>query len=268
MVRDARRDGYDVAWPFGDLEWPEMIEDDPDPFTEEDRDRLLEYYRRKAWKVGGFDDGRQHYPYYAFLFTRFFTACRPSELAALRTGDVDLRNGTIRIRRSRHLGVEAAPKTRSANRLVRLTKANVSVLEPLVFLDAQPEDHLFRNVHGEPIDQSNFAELFRRTRRALGIRLRKFYATKHTCVSIALTRGVNLAWLSEQTGVAATTLLKHYGKFIHTLDADRVELKKIEGVPGTFGPRIAHDAEEESVTPWNPGRQEASPTGFEPVLPA
>jgi hypothetical protein len=56
-------------------------------------------------------------------------------------------------------------------------------------------------------------------------------------VSLALTRGVNLAWLSEQTGVAATTLLKHYGKFIHTLDADRAELSKIEGESGTDCPR-------------------------------
>jgi hypothetical protein len=80
----------------------------------------------------------------------------------------------------------------------------------------------------------------------LDIRLRKLYATKHSYVSVALTRGVNLASLSEQTGVAATILLKHYGKFIHTLDAGRVELSKIEGEGGPDCPRIAHEAEEEN----------------------
>jgi hypothetical protein len=116
----------------------------------------------------------------------------------------------------------------------------------------------------EPIDASNFAELFRRAQRTLGIRLRKFYATKRTYVSLALTRGVNLVWLSEQTGVAATTLLKHYGKFIHTFDADRAELSKIEGEGGRHYPRIAHEPEVENVTPRNRSWVEASPTEFEP----
>jgi len=71
------------------------------------------------------------------------------------------------------------------------------VLALLIQLHAQPEHHLFTSLHGDPIDASNFAEIFRRAQRALGIRLRKFYATKHTFVSIALTRGVNVTWLSE-----------------------------------------------------------------------
>ena len=38
---------------------------------------------------------------------------------------------------------------------------------------------------------------------------------------------------AKQTGVAATTLLKHYGKSIHALDADRAEFSKIDGEGGT-----------------------------------
>src|SRR5262249_46275889 len=52
-------------------------------------------------------------------------------------------------------------------------------------------------------------------------------ATKDTYVSTALTRGVNLAWLSEQTGVSDATLRRHYGKFIHADAADALELSKI-----------------------------------------
>ena len=55
----------------------------------------------------------------------------------------------------------------------------------------------------------------------------QLYATKGTYVSTGLTRGVNLAWLSEQTGVADATLRRHYGRFIHT-DADALELSKID----------------------------------------
>ncbi len=267
LVRDARRDGYAVSVAFADLEWTEIVEEDPDPFDADERDRILEYFRRKTFKFGGFNDRRPHYPYFAFLFTAFFTGCRPSELCALRVGDADLARGTLRIRRSRHLGAESTPKTRTANRVVRLTQENVRVLGPLIRVDAQADDYLFMNMHGAPVDASNFAELFRRAQRALGLRLRKFYATKHTFVSLALTRSVNLSWLSEQTGVAATTLLKHYGKFIHTLDADRVELSKIEGGGEPNCPRIAHDPEVKIATSGNRSWVEASPTGFEPVLP-
>jgi hypothetical protein len=43
---------------------------------------------------------------------------------------------------------------------------------------------------------------------------------------------------AEQTGVAATRLLEHHGKFIHTLDAGRAELSKIDGEGGTDRPRV------------------------------
>ena len=43
---------------------------------------------------------------------------------------------------------------------------------------------------------------------------------------------------AEQTRVAATTLLKHYGKCIHTLDTDRAELSRIGGEGGTDCPTV------------------------------
>jgi hypothetical protein len=51
----------------------------------------------------------------------------------------------------------------------------------------------------------------------------------HTYISLALTSGVSLTWLSEQTGVAVATILKHYGRFMHSSEADALELAKIGG---------------------------------------
>jgi integrase len=56
-----------------------------------------------------YNDTRSHYPYFAFLYTLFFTGMRPSELVALRVGSVSLRAQTLQVERSRHLGSEAAP---------------------------------------------------------------------------------------------------------------------------------------------------------------
>jgi hypothetical protein len=71
--------------------------------------------------------------------------------------------------------------------------------------------------------------------------LRDLYATKDTYVSTALTRGVNLAWLSEQTGVADATLRRHYGRLIHADAADALELPKIDSESSKsvqFAPRL------------------------------
>jgi len=62
----------------------------------------------------------------------------------------------------------------------------------------------------------------------LGIRLRDLYATNDTYVSVALTKGVNLTWLSEQTGLMESTLRTHHGRFIHASQADALELAKID----------------------------------------
>ncbi|MGH7897144.1 MAG: hypothetical protein ACREQQ_04280, partial [Candidatus Binatia bacterium] len=80
FYRDAAQehDGIPYPHPFSMLQWAQYIPPEPDPFTEDERDRLLEFYRRKLWKVGGFNERRPHYPYYGFLFSLFFTGCRPS----------------------------------------------------------------------------------------------------------------------------------------------------------------------------------------------
>jgi integrase len=52
---------------------------------------------------------------------------RPSEAIALPWADVDLRAERAEIMKSRHLGTEAAPKTRGSRRTVRL-KAQTETL--------------------------------------------------------------------------------------------------------------------------------------------
>jgi integrase len=275
MVRDAGEDDIEVSFPFPKVRWPEKIVPGPSPFTAAERNQLLDHFRTKRWKVGGFNDTKLHYPYFAFLYTLFFTGIRPSEAAAMRIRSVHLGAGTLHVERSRHLGEEAPPKTQRGRRAVRLTRTNVDILEALIELKAKPDDYLFKNVRGEPIEQANFYDLFRDAQRALQITpLRDLYSTKDTYISLALTNGVSLPWISEQTGVAVATILKHYGRFIHSSKADDLELSKIDGSDGKkgrrrvqFEHRFEHPDTPKSVTPGFFGRRKTSPTGFEPVSP-
>jgi hypothetical protein len=94
-------------------------------------------------------------------------------------------------------------------------------------------------------------KLFCAAQRRLNSRLRDLYASKDTYVSSALTRGVNLTWLSEQTGVADSTLRKHYGRFIHADAADALELAKIDSDAGQmlqFVPRARSGRRKDLVT--------------------
>ena len=103
MFRDARKAGLEAAFPFGDLDWPRRVVPGPDPFIEEECDRLLESFSRKRWRVGRYQgryQARAHFPYLAFLFTLFYTGMRPSEAVALRVRSLDLGSGTLFVERS------------------------------------------------------------------------------------------------------------------------------------------------------------------------
>jgi integrase len=109
MDSARRRFCLEAAFPFGDLDWPRRVVPGPDPFIEEARDRLLEYFLRKRWRVGRYQgsyQARPHFPYHAFLFTLFYTGMRPSEAVALRVSSLDLGSGTLFVERSRSVGAE------------------------------------------------------------------------------------------------------------------------------------------------------------------
>ena len=81
-------------------------------------------------------------------------------------------------------------------------RGNLDVLEPLIELKAHPDDYLFKSVWGGPIIVKNFYDLFRGAERALSLSpVRDLYSVKDTYISLGLTSGVSLPWLSEQTGV-------------------------------------------------------------------
>jgi hypothetical protein len=111
---------------------------------------------------------------------------------------------------------------------------------------------------------ANFYELFRAVHKARSISpLRDLYSAKDIYISLAFTKGVTLSWLWEQTGVAMATVLKHYGRFIHSSEADDFEMSKIEADSVQFRHR-GRRAAGQKKDPSKYGDLLASPTGFEP----
>jgi integrase len=229
LCRDAHRiDGVEVALDaFEDLDWPKLRWE-PTPFTEEERDKILAWYSRRLWRVPGFAKPEAWPAYYAYLYTLFFTGCRPSELSAVRIRSVNLNAGTVRIRESIDDGQVGDVKTQSSDRTVRLTPDNTKLLRDLLPLRPDPDAFFFRDVQGLPIDGGSFYNSFVQAQRALNISpIRDLYSTKDTYISICMSNRVDLSWLSDQTGVSEWTIKKHYGRYMHHPDRDALELEKI-----------------------------------------
>jgi integrase len=190
LYRDAREvDGLVSGNPFTALKWPRPIQPEPDPFTAEERDTIVDFFWRKR---------RLWHPW---VLTQFWTGMRPSESAALRVGDVDLRRGEVAITKSRDRGMEAAPKTRRSARTIRLLPNVQEALAAMPLpLHAEPTTYFFRNPEGNPITTQWWPrKSWYPVLRILSIRPRKFYATRHTFISWALSQGANLKWIAEYT---------------------------------------------------------------------
>jgi len=198
-----------------------------DPFTEEERDKILRWFYRKD---------RFYYPFVLFLF---HTGVRPSEAVALRWGDVDTENGSVTIRVSRYLGSESATKTSHSERTIRLLPLVRDTLRALRPLHATKDSYVFVNAkNGGPIDQREWPkDHWRRVLTGTKVRARKFYATKHTFISIALTKGLNLKFIAEYCGTSVAMIEQHYGRFLASRVDDQLALLSAPPVAAQVEPQ-------------------------------
>jgi len=115
---------------------------------------------------------------------------------------VDSNTGALAITKSRHLGGEHIPKTGKSEGTITVVEGVRQVLRDLKPLRADADDYVFVNPRNRtPINQSEWSkDHWRAALRATDTRRRKFYATRHTFISVALTAGVNIQRLGEYCG--------------------------------------------------------------------
>jgi integrase len=250
MIRDAREiDNILTTDPFESIIWPRTKDTAPDPFTAEERNSILDYFRRKE-------------PfYYPFIFTLFWTGMRPSEVVGLRVGDIDIKQGVAWVSKSRHLGEENATKTVGSTRPVKLLRA-APLLAKIKELRVTETDYFFKNKERGPIDPDQWRkDYWYKALRAQGIRERTFYNYRHTFISLALTAGENIKAIADHCGTSPGMIFKRYGKYMRADFGERLMAAESE-----------ISSEMESASDFEPvdfpSKAVASPTGFEPVLPA
>jgi integrase len=219
LFRDARKEELVTGDPFAALDWPGKVDPEPDPFTEEERDILLDYYWRKD---------RHWFP---FVFTQFFTGLRPGEAIGLRRGSLDLRRGRLSVRASRTLGEDNPPKTKKSKRTITVRPEVVAVLRDMPQpLHLTADDFVFTTATGRPVDEERFVQQhWHRALRATAIRPRKFYATRHTFISASLEAGYNIKRLADYCGTSVEMIERHYAGYLR--DETPEEILRLGGQP-------------------------------------
>ena len=204
LWKDSRRAGLVESNPFELLDWPAYHRDRPDPFTVEERDAIL------AWT---YEHERFYYPW---VYFQFATGCRPSESCALRWGDLDAKNLTVSITKSRNLGQESAPKTRMSHRRIKVSDNLFRILtESAWAVDASGDrnsQYVFCNAaNGRPIDAGQWARVhWGRICDGANVRRRKFYATRHTSITEAIKAGGNILAIAQYHGTSVAMIESNY----------------------------------------------------------
>jgi len=184
----------------------------PDPFDRDEMEQIIDFighrYDPQIWN------------WYEFAFG---TGMRPSEQIALQWRDVDWKRRTVRVQRARVRHVEKGTKTSSV-RDVDLTDRIMEVLQRQKvhsFMRGGDSPIFLNPVTGTPWPdvQDQRKLYFHPALRALGIRSRDAYQTRHTYATTALMAGVYPAYIARQLGHKNPTMLfKHYGKWIDGAD--------------------------------------------------
>lgn len=195
---------------------------EPDPLDAEEMNALLAHLGKYPEQV---------LSYFEFAFT---TGMRPSEIIALTWGAIDWRKRTAKVESAIVLGEEKGTKTDK----IRHVDLSDRALEALKRQKASgfmkgADALIFTNPNtGEPWSGSQVQRrlYWNPSLRALGMRQRDAYQTRHTYATLSLMAGVNPAYIAKQLGHANLgMLLKHYGRWIDGADKGR-EADKLNDV--------------------------------------
>jgi integrase len=146
------------------------------------------------------------------------TGLRQGELLGLKWDDVDLKDGSLQVRRTLTITksgpVFTAPKTTSSRRSVKLTSNATEALKShlkrqLAEIDRvgslwSPGDAdglIFASETGEPLDRRAVTkQKFKPLLKRAGLPEIRFHDLRHTCATLLLTRNVNPKIVSEMLG--------------------------------------------------------------------
>ncbi|GAA9063447.1 site-specific integrase [Helicobacter pylori] len=161
----------------------------------------------------------------AFLAVAFFTGLRTGEQLALLWSDIDFTNKKINIDKSLNiLGAITRPKNKPSIREVDLLEPVEKVLKELKASEPANKKMIFLSI---PKRTQEFQKAFKALLKALNLKERKLYTTRHTFASLMLSQGEEAMWVSKTLGHKdLNTTYKTYSHYIPKQDRERAKFLK------------------------------------------
>ncbi|WQR81760.1 site-specific integrase [Helicobacter pylori] len=161
----------------------------------------------------------------AFLTVAFFTGLRTGEQLALTWEDIDFNEKKIVINKSlNQLGTITTPKNKPSVREVDLLDPVGKILKELK--ESEPANKKFVFI-SMPKRTTMFQIAFRKLLKALNLKDRKLYTTRHTFASLMLSQGEEPMWVSKTLGHKdLNTTYSTYSHYIPKQEKERAKFLK------------------------------------------
>ncbi|UOR22296.1 site-specific integrase [Helicobacter pylori] len=159
----------------------------------------------------------------AFLMVAFFTGLRTGEQLALMWEDIDFNEKKIVINKSlNELGQITTPKNKPSIREVDLLEPVEKILKELKASEPDNKKMIFLNI---PKRTQEFQKAFKALLKAVNLKEKKLYTTRHTFSSLMLSQGEEAMWVSKTLGHKdLNTTYKTYSHYIPKQDKERAKL--------------------------------------------
>lgn len=225
VMDSAVQDGLIGKNPMASIARPKVAKKVVDPFTREEAERII------AWLYANLQGLTRIYACYFEL--AFFTGMRPGELLALKWAEVDFKGRSVHVCRVQVDGViYERVKTKVDRHVLLVDRALHALREAKPLTMARSEFVFAPAALDENSDwirsDSTTRKYFNLALRALGIRTRRQYDTRHTYATMCLMAGMKPGFIANQLGHSVQMLLSTYAKWLNST-SDWDELQKLDG---------------------------------------
>lgn len=152
-----------------------------------------------------------------FFALGFLSGMRSGEMIGLKWSDIDFFKFEINIVRTRRMGVENKPKTKSSKRTIDILDSLKPYLQSQYELTGHKNSYVFLNQEDEPFHDIRRIRdsAWKKTIKSCGIEYRTIYQTRHSFASMMLSNSEDILWVAHTLGHKNSSItLEVYARYI------------------------------------------------------